>query len=136
MPFVNVPKDLNRVKTKVALNLTKRQLVCFGCAAAIGVPLFLLTRTPLGSQGSVLLMMTVMLPFFFLGMYEKDGQPAERILRNWLRAHIWPSHRPYKTENLYNYLQKEGEAYAKQERDAEKQQRQNEKSAPKRKATR
>lgn len=136
MPFVNVPKDLNRVKTKVALNLTKRQLVCFGCAAAIGVPLFLLTRTPLGSQGSVLLMMTVMLPFFFLGMYEKDGQPAERILRNWLRAHIWPSRRPYKTENLYNYLQKEGEAYAKQEHDAEKQERQNEKSAPKRKAAR
>ncbi len=29
MPFVSVPKDLDKVKTKVALNLTKRQLVCF-----------------------------------------------------------------------------------------------------------
>ena len=30
MPFVPVPKDLARVKTKVAFNLTQRQLICFG----------------------------------------------------------------------------------------------------------
>ena len=29
MAFVPVPKDLNRVKTKVMFNLTKRQLICF-----------------------------------------------------------------------------------------------------------
>lgn len=33
MPYVNVPNDLSRVKTKIAFNLTKRQLVCFGGAA-------------------------------------------------------------------------------------------------------
>ena len=38
MPYVNVPNDLSKVKTKMALNLTKRQLICFGCAAAVGVP--------------------------------------------------------------------------------------------------
>ena len=31
---VSVPKDLSNIKTKVAFNLTKRQLVCFGGAAA------------------------------------------------------------------------------------------------------
>ena len=30
MPYVNVPNDLSRVKTKLAFNLTKRQLICFG----------------------------------------------------------------------------------------------------------
>ena len=35
MPYVNVPNDLSKVKTKMALNLTKRQLICFGCAAAV-----------------------------------------------------------------------------------------------------
>ena len=30
MAYVPVPKDLTKVKTKVAFNLTKRQLVCFG----------------------------------------------------------------------------------------------------------
>ena len=28
--YVPVPKDLTKIKTKVAFNLTKRQLVCFG----------------------------------------------------------------------------------------------------------
>ena len=29
MPYVNVPNDLSKVKTKMALNLTKRQLNLF-----------------------------------------------------------------------------------------------------------
>ena len=44
MPYVSIPKDLTKVKTKVVLNLTRRQLVCFGSAAAIGVPTYFLTR--------------------------------------------------------------------------------------------
>ena len=35
MAYVSIPKDLNTVKTKVLFNLTKRQLICFGCGAAI-----------------------------------------------------------------------------------------------------
>ncbi|MDR0862988.1 MAG: PrgI family protein [Oscillospiraceae bacterium] len=55
-----------------------------------------------------------MLPFFFLAMYERDGRPAEVLLRDFLRAKLSPRVRPYKTENLYKYLQKEGKAIAKQ----------------------
>ena len=29
MAYVPVPKDLSKIKTKLAFNLTKRQLVCF-----------------------------------------------------------------------------------------------------------
>ena len=36
MAFVSVPKDLTKVKNKIILNLTKRQLICFGIAAAVG----------------------------------------------------------------------------------------------------
>ena len=44
--YIPVPRDLTRVKSKVFFNLTKRQLVCFGAAALIGVPsFFLLKRT-------------------------------------------------------------------------------------------
>ena len=32
---MNVPKDLNKIKSKVLFNLTKRQLICFGVAALI-----------------------------------------------------------------------------------------------------
>jgi hypothetical protein len=114
MAFVTVPKDLNRVKTKVALNLTKRQLICFGSAAAVGVPMFILSRGALGDTGAALLMIGLMLPFFFVAMFEKDGQPAEKVFRNIIRARFYgPRKRPYKTDNLYNALEKEARTIAK-----------------------
>ena len=69
MAFVPVPKDLTRVKTKVALNLTKRQIVCFSAAAALGVPTYILTKAYLGTSTSAVLMIVIMLPFFFFAMY-------------------------------------------------------------------
>ena len=108
MPFVPVPKDLSKVKTKVALGLTKRQLICFGSAAAIGIPTYLLTRLHIGNDGAAFLMVALMLPLFMLAMFEKDGQPAERLVLNYMRTRIlWPGTRPYKTDNLYHYLGKE-----------------------------
>jgi cytosine/uracil/thiamine/allantoin permease len=86
IPFVPVPKDLSKVKTKTALNLTRRQLICFSIAAAIGIPVYLYTREYIGSSAAIFLMMGIMLPFFFLAMFEKDDQPAEKILRNMIRA--------------------------------------------------
>ena len=38
MAYVPVPKDLSKIKTKLAFNLTKRQLICFSGAAAVGLP--------------------------------------------------------------------------------------------------
>jgi hypothetical protein len=109
MPYVSVPKDLTKVKTKVALNLTKRQLACFGAAVAIGLPAYIGARGALGNELSAILMIAVMLPLFMLAMFEKDGQPAEKIARNFARAKLlWPGVRPYKTENLYAYLEGEG----------------------------
>jgi hypothetical protein len=110
MAFVNVPKDLTKVKTKVAMNLTKRQLICFSAAAAVGVPIYFLTKGAVGGTVALLLMIGVMLPFFFLAMYERDGQPAERIMKQILRHRLWPGARPYKTENLYQYLETEGKS--------------------------
>ena len=65
MPFVSVPKDLSKVKTKVAFNLTRRQLICFSVAGFIGVPSYLFTRSHIGNEAAVLLMVGLMLPFSF-----------------------------------------------------------------------
>ncbi len=103
---VPVPKDLSGIKTKVALNLTKRQIICFSGAALAGIPLYFLTKGVLGTQGAALIMVGVMLPFFFLAMYEKDGFPAEKILYFMLRQKVLtPGIRPYKSENLYKQLE-------------------------------
>ena len=55
--FVQVPKDLSGIKTKVALNLTKRQIICFSGAAVAGIPLYFLTKGLIGTSAASLLMM-------------------------------------------------------------------------------
>ena len=80
MPYVPVPKDLTKVKTKLAFNLTKRQLICFSLAGLVGLPVYFFTRGAIGNSAAVLLMIGLMMPFFFFAMYERDGQPAEKIL--------------------------------------------------------
>ena len=103
---VAVPKNLSGIKTNVAMNLTKRQLVCFGSAGAVGIPFYIFTKGVIGTQASALIMVALMLPFFFLAMYEKDGFPAEKILYFMLRQKILtPGIRPYKSENLYRQLE-------------------------------
>ena len=102
IPYVNVPNDLSKVKTKLAFNLTKRQLVCFGIAAAVGVPTYLLARSTIGNTGAMFLMMAVALPAFLLAMYEKDGLPLEKVVKNIIRARfLRPGIRPYQTQNIY-----------------------------------
>ena len=108
MPFVPVPKDLTRVKSKVAFNLTKRQLICFGGGALAGIPIYVLTRGVLGNDTAVVLMSGHMLPFFLFGIYEKDGQPLEKILGHFIRARfLVPRTRPYRTENMYAALERQ-----------------------------
>ena len=106
--YISVPRDLANVKTKVAFNLTKRQLICFGAAALVGVPRFFVLRDIGGNTAATLGMMIVMLPAFFLGMYQKNGQPAEKLLRYYVQAKfLRPKVRPYKTCNYYSILTKE-----------------------------
>ena len=108
MPFVSVPRDLTRVKSKLLLNLTKRQLICFGTAAVVGVPTYFLTKDFIGNSAAVFLMIGLMLPAFFIAMYEKNGRPAEKILRDMIRLWLfYPPKRPYKTENFYSVLGEE-----------------------------
>ena len=102
MPYVNVPNDLSKIKTKIAFNLTKRQLICFGIGAAVGIPTYLLTRSTIGNTGALFVMLGIMLPAFMMAMYEKDGLPFEKVLRNIIRAKFTrPGIRPYRTENIY-----------------------------------
>ena len=105
MAYVPVPKDLSKIKTKLAFNLTKRQLICFSVAASVGLPTYLLTRGALGNSAAMLLMIGLMLPFFFFAMYEKDGLPLEKVLKKIIRTcFLYPRVRPYKTENFYALL--------------------------------
>ena len=105
MAYVPVPKDLTKVKTKVMFNLTKRQLVCFGSGALLGVPLFFLLKGPVGTSTAAMCMVILMLPFFLLAMYEKNGQPLEVVGRQIIEScFLRPKERPYQTVNAYDAL--------------------------------
>ena len=102
MAYVPVPKDLTKVKSKFLFNLTKRQVICFGLGALVGVPLFFLTKASIGTSVASLLMIAVMLPFFLFALYEKHGQPLEVLLKHFLQARfIRPRIRVYQTANFY-----------------------------------
>ena len=97
MAYVTVPKDLTKIKSKVMFNLTKRQLLCFGAAVAIGLPLFFLTKDSAGTTTAALCMV--------LAMYEKNGQPLEVIIRQFVEVKfLRPKERPYQTNNFYAAL--------------------------------
>ena len=78
MAYVPVPKDLSKIKTKLAFNLTKRQLVCFSSAAAVGLPAYLFSRGSIGNSAAMFLMIGLMLPFFFLATHMKSGDIVSR----------------------------------------------------------
>lgn len=108
MAYVTIPRDFTKVKTKVLFNLTKRQLICFGGGALIGIPLFFALKGFVGVSTAAMAMIIVMLPAFLFAMYEKNGQPLEVLIRNILRVCFFrPKQRPYKTNNYYAVLERQ-----------------------------
>ena len=108
MAYVPVPKDLNDVKTKAMFNLTKRQLICFGSGLVLAVPLFFILKAHINISGAAIIMIIVLLPFMLLAMYEKNGQPFEKVAKNIINVlFIRPKQRPYKTNNYYSLLEKQ-----------------------------
>ncbi len=108
MAYVTVPKDLSKVKTKVAFNLTKRQIICLGAALLVGLPFFFLLKDSAGTTLAAMAMIVVMLPCFLFAMYERHGQPLEVVIRNIVQTKfIRPKERPYQTENFYVVIEKQ-----------------------------
>ena len=102
MAYVSVPKDLTKVKNKVAFNLTKRQLICIGIGVAMGIPSYFLLRNVMGNSNAATVMVLLMLPAFLFAMYEKDGLPLEKVLKNMITVKfIRPPVRKYQMENMY-----------------------------------
>lgn len=106
MAYVPVPKDLTRVKSKFLFNLTKRQVICFGLGALVGVPLFFLTKDAIGTSMAAFLMIAAMLPFFMFAMFERHGQPLEVLLSHYIQARfVRPRKRIYQTDNFYETIE-------------------------------
>lgn len=113
MPYVQIPRDLNKVKEKFLFGLPKRQVLYFGLGAVVGlVPFFLLLEHNVSA--AVTALMLCIMPFGFIGMYSKNGLTCDKIIVLWIKANlIRPKIRPYKTENIYVAM--EEQAYLERE---------------------
>jgi hypothetical protein len=70
--------------------------------------MFFLTKPHIGLSSAAMLMVVLMLPFFFLAMYEKDGMPAEKIAGNLIKTMFLKDRvRPYRTNNFYAAIERE-----------------------------
>ena len=102
MAYVKIPKDLTKVKTKVALNLTKRQLIRFSIAGIISFPIYFFSKNIMANDMAVLAMSMIVLPILFATIYEKDNLPFEKHLEYILRFHKSKKIRVYKAKSIYN----------------------------------
>ena len=81
MAYVPIPKDLKKVKTKVAFNLTKRQLIGFTLAGLVGIPVYLFMRKFVANDIAILFLIVSTLPIFFITLFEKDGLTFEKYFK-------------------------------------------------------
>jgi hypothetical protein len=109
MAYVSMPKDLHKIKTKVAFNLTKRQLICFSLAIIIGFIFYMITKN-INQDIRMYLLMGIISPIVLAGIYEKDGVSFEKYLQYVYETKIkHPQTRILKSTNLYMQILEEGE---------------------------
>ncbi len=114
MAFVPVPKDLAKVKTKIAFNLTRRQLISFSLGGIIGFFIYINAKQIFPNDIALLIMMVGVMPFFFLGVYERDGLNFEKLIKYYYESKIRnPEVRIYKNINSYEALVKGADKLAK-----------------------
>ncbi|MGJ0987128.1 PrgI family protein [Thomasclavelia ramosa] len=104
MGYVPIPKDLKKVKTKVAFNLTRRQLIGFTLAGLVGIPVYLFMRKFMPNDIAILFLILSTLPIFFVTLFEKDGLPFEKYFKH---IYLHKFYQPQKRVRKEVYLEQE-----------------------------
>ena len=104
MAYVPIPKDLKKVKTKVAFNLTRRQLIGFSVAALVGIPTYLFMRKFVPNDIAIIFLIVATLPIFFITLFEKDGLTFEKYFKH---IYLHKFYQPQKRVRKEVYLEQE-----------------------------
>ncbi|MBG9585481.1 conjugative transposon membrane protein [Bacillus thuringiensis] len=93
---VSIPKELKTIKSKLFFGLTKRQLIGFSIALAIGLPVFFLLKSFSVDIALYGLFFTAC-PAIFATIFTKDGMPAETWIKLYLEyKYLNPQSRYFK----------------------------------------
>jgi len=99
---VQIPKDIQKYETKWIGPFNGRQCVCLIIALVIGIPLYFLVSSFLGSQAGIIAVIPVIILIFPFGWIKPYGLNFEQFLRIALVSNfIAPKNRLYKTKSLY-----------------------------------
>lgn len=97
MAYVDVPKDLNDIKTKVAFNLTMRQLVGFACSFLVGIPTYWVSvKIGFAVDVAVVLLLVAVFPVFFITFFNKDGMNFETYAEKFYLHKLYQPKKRYK----------------------------------------
>jgi len=111
MAYVSVPKDIRQMKVRSMLKMTKRQLIVYGITLAIAAPIFFIVWSFGGMQPAIIALIFMLIPGFFISMYEKNGMKPEELLKLHIRRkHFYPIERPYVVEKLPAKILKSADA--------------------------
>ncbi len=102
--YIKIPRDLNDLKEKVMLGLTKRQLICLGAAAVIAIPLYYYTYKTMGTDESVRIAGLAAAPAVFFGFYIKNGIPLEKTLKFFWEFMKKPKKMTYRSVNIFTAI--------------------------------
>lgn len=104
---VSIPKELKTIKSKLFLGLTKRQLIGFGIAIGIGIPVFLIIKN-FSLDIAMYALFFVAVPIIFCTIFTKDGMPAETWIKLILEYnYLHPQRRYFKVSKRNRGLAEE-----------------------------
>lgn len=121
--IVPIPKELKKIQSKLFFGLTKRQLIGFGSAIALGALVFFLLKGITNTDIAMFAMFFVSAPIFFGTIYTKDGLPTEKWLKLLIEyKYINPQKRRFRiTTTNENLAKQRGIRIGKRKRTKKKQ---------------
>ncbi len=107
--FVQIPKDLQLIRQKFILGLTKRQAICFGIGGLCGIPVFFLLKGVVGLTVAVLGLGVAATPAVLCGIYQKNGMYFDERFKYMLKFWCKPEIRAYESENIFEQIDRQME---------------------------
>lgn len=105
MGYVKVPRNIKSVKPKFIGPLNKRQTYTMALGIGLGVVGYYFTKPMVGASNAIFVLIAIMLPIVFCGLFEKDGRYVEDILKDIINTKfIRPGIRVFKAQNMYGYM--------------------------------
>lgn len=105
MGYVRVPRNMKSVKPKFIGPLNKRQAYTMGLGIGLGILGYYLAKPVIGASNAVFVLMVIMLPIVFCGLFEKDNRYIEDIAKDIISTKfLRPGIRVFKAQNMYGYM--------------------------------